>query len=107
MSRPYISIGRGGPRVGVVLGRRDVIGTGKFFVGLAAIIATMALLAHAGNLDPAVQWLIAIGAALIMFRLARRPHVPTPTAEEQQAAFEQAKAEFEATRSRFGRRSFD
>jgi hypothetical protein len=44
MARPYISIGRGGPRVGVVLGARDVSDIAKICLvgfGAVAILATL------------------------------------------------------------------
>jgi hypothetical protein len=99
MARPYISIGGGGPRVGVVLGRRDMLGAGKFFVVLVAVIFAMALFAHAGNLDQPAQWAIVIAGAFLMFKAARRPYLPPMTAEEQEASYQAAKAEFMAGRN--------
>jgi membrane protein implicated in regulation of membrane protease activity len=94
MARPYISIGRGGPRVGAVLGRRDMLGAGKFFVGFAVVIITMAALAHAGNLPDGAQLLIVIVGAILMLWLARRPYVPPMTAAEKEADFQATKARF-------------
>jgi hypothetical protein len=98
MARPYISIGGGGPRVGVVLGRRDMAGAAKTIVGFFVIVFVMAALAHAGNLSPGAQWAIVAIGALAMLKLARRPYVPPMTAAEQEAAFQAAKAEFMAGR---------
>lgn len=45
MSRPYISIGRGGPRLGVVLGARDVSDIARIcLVGVGAVAVLAALL---------------------------------------------------------------
>jgi hypothetical protein len=99
MSRTFLSIGAGGPRVGVVLGRRDTLGAAKFIIGLFAIIFAMALFAHAGNLDQPAQWAIVIAGAFLMFKAARRPHLPPMTAEEQEASYQAAKAEFIAGRN--------
>jgi hypothetical protein len=93
MARPYISIGGGGPRLGVVLGRRDVLGMGKFFVGFAFVIVGMATLASAGNGNPLALLAVGIGAVVVFF-VARRPYVPPMTAAEQEAAFQEAKSEF-------------
>jgi hypothetical protein len=97
--RPYISVGRGGPRLGVVLGQRAVLGMGKFFVGLTAIIFAMALFAHTGNLPPLAQWAIVIAGAFLMFKAARRPYLPPMTAAEHEASYQAAKAEFMAGRN--------
>ena len=45
MARPYISVGRGGPRVGVVLGARDVSDIARIcLVGVGAVAILAALL---------------------------------------------------------------
>jgi hypothetical protein len=45
MARPYISIGRGGPRLGVVLGRRDIGDIARIcLVGVGAVAILAALL---------------------------------------------------------------
>jgi hypothetical protein len=92
--RPYISVGRGGPRVGVVLGARAVLGMGKFFVGFAAVLGAMSALVYGSSLNPTAQYAIVIAGVAIMFWLARRPYAPPMTAAEQEAAYQAAKAEF-------------
>jgi hypothetical protein len=53
MSRPYISIGRGGPRIGVVLGRRDIGDIARIsFVGVGAVAVLFGLLSVCGSLGP-------------------------------------------------------
>ena len=58
MARPYISICRGGPRIGVVLGRRDTVGAVLAIVGIFSVIFMPGAFAHAGNLDALAQWAI-------------------------------------------------
>ena len=98
MARPYISIGRGGPRLGVVLGRRDMVGAVTAIGGIFALVFALGALAHAGNLPDGAQWLIVAIGAVIMFKLASRPYVPPMTAAEREAAYQAAKAEFMAGR---------
>jgi hypothetical protein len=64
MARPYISIGRGGPRVGVVLGRRDIGDIARIaFVGVGAVAILCGIVAL-GNASPAMGVLALIGAPL-------------------------------------------
>lgn len=93
MSRTFLSIG-GGPRIGVVLGRRDMAGAVKAIGGISALVFALGALAHAGNLPDGAQWLIVALGAVIMFRLARRPYVPPMTPAEQEADFQATKARF-------------
>jgi putative flippase GtrA len=61
MARPYISIGRGGPRFGVVLGRRDISDISKLaFVGVGAVAILFGLLNMPSSIPPQ------IGAPLII-----------------------------------------
>jgi hypothetical protein len=92
MARPYISIGRGGPRVGVVLGRRDTIGAVTAIGGIFALVFALAAFAHVGNLPDGAQWLVVALGAILMFWLARRPYAPPLTDAEKEADFQATKA---------------
>jgi hypothetical protein len=94
MSRSYISIGPGGPRFGVVLGRRDMIDAVVSIAGIFAVVFALGAFGQAGNLPAGAQWLIVAIGLGAMFKLARRPYVPPMTAAEQEAAYQAAKAEF-------------
>jgi hypothetical protein len=86
MSRPYISIGRGGPRFGVVLSGRDAIGA-LVTVPLAIIFAfaiVAAMMGVIGLLGPDIGPPVVIAApVVIMFGLfwhaARKPLSREPT----------------------------
>ena len=108
MSRPYISFGPGGPRWGVIMTQREAIrGMGAIAKVVVIAVVGFAILGIFTTNNVGEQAAAAIALVVVMFWLARQPPARPMTAAEQQAAFEAAKAEFDATAPpKFGRRSF-
>jgi hypothetical protein len=93
--RPYVSIGRGGPRLGAVFsGREAVRGAGSIVRLLAIIVPALAVLGVFTTNNSLEQWgAVALLVPLMFFAATRKPARPM-TAAEKEAEFQAAKAAF-------------
>jgi hypothetical protein len=66
MSRAFVSIGAGGPRVGVIIGRRDVFAIVKILVALAVIGWALNFGSWAMDNPGAVAFCLAMGGAFAL-----------------------------------------
>jgi hypothetical protein len=85
MARPYISIGPGGPRVGLVFSRRDMPGLARALGVLLAIffgIAIIGALASAGALGGVMALAAIVGVGILAARAKRNKTVTARTDAE-------------------------
>jgi membrane protein implicated in regulation of membrane protease activity len=96
--RNYVSVGRGGPRFGVIMSPLEVLAAVAFVAIPNLIIAALGAAGAAfGTLTDGEQGAIALSLTVIMLWASRRAgrRVPQPqSAEEREEAFQAARAEF-------------